>query len=90
MLNSVLRCGRYAICLVAFTFGPGAAFAQTPAARQGAGAMKDSDAGEIHGIARGADRQPVPDVRVLVHSVNGSRDRTVSERRRRSPFPFSI
>ncbi len=78
MLKSVLQCIRYSICFALFTFWPRAGFVQTPAARQGPGAPGGPATGQIHGITRGGDRQPVPEVRVLVHSASGFHDRTVT------------
>jgi hypothetical protein len=53
-------------------------FGQLAAPRQEAGDIKGSDSGEIHGITLGSDRQPVSDVRILVHNVSESRDSSVS------------
>jgi hypothetical protein len=40
--------------------------------------MNDPIYGEIHGITRRADKEPVPAVDILVHAVDGSADRAVS------------
>ncbi len=59
----------------------GFAFGQSEADRV------ESTRGEIRGVTRRADRQTVPDVRILIHPMNGSGDRTVSSDRQGS---FSV
>ncbi|HTB10579.1 MAG TPA: TonB-dependent receptor [Bryobacteraceae bacterium] len=73
MLKSVLQYGTSAFCLLVFSVAPGETWAQVPD-----GAINDSNYGEIHGITRRTDREPVPGAQIRVHSVNGSSDRAVS------------